>query len=119
MASTSNPSGAVNTSSCHSIHGPVATGAPVIGKSNHPISGAADRVTAPPRAWERTWAPKQIASSGTWRAMVWRTSAASASTSADVSGRYTFHSDPSVRTSSAPSSPGQPSGSSRMHSTKA
>ena len=40
------------------------------------------RVTVPPRAWESTWAPKQIASSGTSRATTWRTSAASASTSA-------------------------------------
>ena len=71
----------------------------------------AERLTVPPRAWDSTWAPKQIASSGMSWATTSRTSAASASTSSAVSGRYTFHSDPSVSTSSTPSSAGQSAGS--------
>ena len=38
LASTSKPSGTVNTSSCHSIHGPLATSGP--SSSYHPISGS-------------------------------------------------------------------------------
>ena len=46
MARTSNPSGTVNTSSCHSIHGPPATsGAPASGTGSYqPISGTVDRL---------------------------------------------------------------------------
>ena len=84
-ASTSKPSGTVNTSSCHSIHGPAATGgAPGSSAgSYHPISGCgrpADRRRRG-RATS-TWAPKQMPSSGMPRPTTSRTSAASAATEA-------------------------------------
>ena len=63
-ASTSKPAGAVNTSSCHSIHGPAATGGPSTATVDPADLRRRRRLTVPPRAWASTWAPKQIPSSG-------------------------------------------------------
>ncbi len=56
-ASTSKPSGTLNTSSCHSTHGPAtkSPGAPASGSTSYqPISYRSVRVTSPPRAWAIT-----------------------------------------------------------------
>src|ERR1019366_1242649 len=65
-ASGADPGGALNSSSCHTIHGPpgIRSGSTVSIRSQ-PISGRAARRTSPPRTWARSWPPKHTPSTGT------------------------------------------------------